>query len=153
MTFEYVVESGIRHEALQIGTLQGTIKDTAGNPAVLTHGGVANAARIKVDAIGPKPIRAGIISTAPAGGNVYRKGDKITFGVAFNENVKVATTGGSPTLRISVGSANSRRPTIPARLATVPGLPELPRHAARCSRTRFNPAMSIWTASQCLRTG
>ena len=105
LKFEYVVESGIRHEALQIGPLRGTIKDTAGNPAVLTHSGVANADRIKVDAIGPKPVRAGIISTAPAGGNVYRKGDKITFGVAFNENVKVAATGGNPTLGISVGSA------------------------------------------------
>ena len=105
LKFEYVVESGIRHEALQIGPLGGNIKDTAGNPAVLTHSGVANADRIKVDAIGPKPVRAGIISTAPAGGNVYRKGDKITFGVAFNENVKVAATGGNPTLGISVGSA------------------------------------------------
>ena len=105
LKFEYVVESGIRHEALQIGPLRGNIKDAAGNPAVLTHSGVANADRIKVDAIGPKPVRAGIISTAPASGNVYRKGDKITFGVAFNENVKVAATGGNPTLGISVGSA------------------------------------------------
>ena len=104
LKFEYVVESGIRHEALQIGLLRGDIKDTAGNPAVLTHDGVASADRIKADAIGPKPVRAGIVSTAPAGGNVYRKGDKITFGVAFNENVKVATTGGSPTLGITVGT-------------------------------------------------
>ncbi|MYG27297.1 MAG: hypothetical protein F4213_14945, partial [Boseongicola sp. SB0677_bin_26] len=105
LTFGYTVESGIRHEALDAGTLRGTIRDAAGNAAKPAHGGVPRASRVKVDAIGPAATGyPRITSSAPAGGAVYRTGEKITFALKFDEALSVSTDDGTPTLDILVGS-------------------------------------------------
>ena len=91
---------GISIAANKLNLNNGTIKDRAGNAAVLTHAALPAQAWHKVGAAGPAVDSVAITSTS--GNNYYRKDAKIQVTATFNENVTVDTTKGTPTLAIEV---------------------------------------------------
>ena len=96
---------GISISANQLSFNGGTIKDTAGNAATLTHPALGRQTEHKVDGIAPTvAITNGItITSTPASNNTYKAGEKIQATVTFSENVKVT---GTPTLTLSIGLPN-----------------------------------------------
>ena len=109
LVFTYTVATGdadadgfsIPANALSLNN--GTIKDTAGNAAVLTHRAVSDDSSHKVDGIQPNIVSNGIAiaSTAPSN-NIYTAGDTIQATVTFSENVDVT---GTPQLTLKIGTA------------------------------------------------
>ncbi|WBS01330.1 Ig-like domain-containing protein [Pseudoduganella sp. SL102] len=88
-------------DGITIGALSGnggTLKDAAGNDAVLALQGVASTAGVLVDSVAPSV--TGDISVPAAGS--YRAGQTLTFTVTFDENVIV--TGTDSTLGLTIGS-------------------------------------------------
>ena len=72
--------------AIQVGT--GWLRDTAGNPAVLTHAALTANSEFKVDAI--LPYVTGVeITSAPDSSVGYATGETIEITVTFNETVTV----------------------------------------------------------------
>ena len=76
----------------------GTIKDTPGNNAVLTFSG-ATYAGVLVDALPPA-----ISTVTPPTAASYKPAANLTFTVAYNEVVTVNTTGGTPSINMTIGS-------------------------------------------------
>ena len=93
--------------SIQVGT--GWLRDTAGNPAVLTHGALAADSTFKVDAV--LPYVTGVeITSSPASSDGYAAGETIEVTVTFNETVTVpniarlAVSGNpKPKIEIDVG--------------------------------------------------
>ena len=71
---------------IQVGT--GWLRDTAGNPAILTHPGLAADSEFKVDAILPY-VTAIEITSSPKSSDGYAVGETIEVTVTFNETVTV----------------------------------------------------------------
>ena len=71
---------------IQVGT--GWLRDTAGNPAILTHPGLAADSEFKVDAILPY-VTAIEITSSPKSSDGYAAGETIEVTVTFNETVTV----------------------------------------------------------------
>ena len=92
---------GISIAANTLKLNNGTIKDKAGNAAVLTHAALPAQAWHKVGASGPAVDSVAITSTS--GNNYYKEGAKIQVTATFNENVTVT---GTPTLSLTIGTGN-----------------------------------------------
>ena len=71
---------------IQVGT--GWLRDTAGNPAILTHPGLAADSNFRVDAILPY-VTAIEITSSPDSSDGYTAGETIEITVTFNETVTV----------------------------------------------------------------
>ena len=94
------------------GTIQvgdGWIRDTAGNPAVLTHGALSADSGFKVDAVLPY-VTGVAITSSPTSSDGYTAGEAIRVTVTFNETVTVARIARSgvsgnpkPKMTINVG--------------------------------------------------
>ncbi|MBP6879069.1 MAG: DUF4347 domain-containing protein [Phenylobacterium sp.] len=111
VTYRYTVQAGdVDADGVTIGGLTlggGSIRDAAGNNAVLTLNSVGATANVLVDAT--VPTVSGNITVPVA--DTYIVGDTLNFTVTFNENV---TLNGTPsTLGLNIGGA--------ARSATITG--------------------------------
>ena len=94
LSFIYMIQSGdydadgptVAANSIQLGG--GWIRDTAGNPAVLTHGALAANSAFKVDAVLPY-VTSVEITSSPDSSSGYISGEAIEINVTFNEPVTV----------------------------------------------------------------
>ena len=92
--FSYAIQEGdedtdgVAIGANAISLNGGTIRDGAGNDAVLTHNPVAANSRIKVDAVAPT-VSSIAITSDPGEDDTYDTGDQIEVTVTFSEVVEV----------------------------------------------------------------
>ena len=92
--FSYAIQEGDRDSdgvavgANAISLNGGTIRDRAGNDALLTHGAVAAVSSIKVDAVAPT-VSSIAITSDPGEDNTYDTGEQIEVTVTFSEVVEV----------------------------------------------------------------
>jgi hypothetical protein len=104
LAFSYTVAAGQNTADLTVTALNlngGTIKDGAGNAAVVTGAATNPAGILLIDGTAPT---VSSVTTSPASGTVIA-GGVVTLTVNFSENVAVNTTGGTPTLTLSDGGA------------------------------------------------
>ena len=97
---------GISIDADQLAFNGGTIKDSAGNDATLTHTALATQTSHKVETSQSNqqaPTVSSVAITSTATNGYYKTGDKIQATVTFSESVTVA---GTPTLTLKVGTAD-----------------------------------------------
>jgi hypothetical protein len=104
LTFRYTVQSGDLDTdgiavASSIGLNGGTITDVPGNNAVLTFT-PPDTSSVLVDGVAPTITSV----TGPAAGT-YIVGQNLDFTVQFDDTVVVDTTGGTPQLQLTIGSA------------------------------------------------
>jgi Ca2+-binding RTX toxin-like protein len=102
LAFSYTVAAGQNTADLTVTALNlngGTIKDGAGNAAVVTGAATNPAGILLIDGTAPT---VSSVTTSPASGTVIA-GGVVTLTVNFSENVAVNTTGGTPTLMLSDG--------------------------------------------------
>ena len=103
LLFRYTVPSGdIDANGITVGALSthgGTLRDTAGNDAVVTLNSVGSTAGVNVD--GSNPSVTGVGASTADG--AYGAGQTITITVDFSTAVNVDTTGGTPTLTLDGG--------------------------------------------------
>lgn len=99
LVFEYTVADGDTASAgLSIGAISlagGTVKDAAGNDAVLSFAAPSGSA-IVIDTTAPA-----VSGTDLPAAKTYKLGDKLTFAVNLNE--AVALSGGEPSLALDIG--------------------------------------------------
>ncbi|SDZ97662.1 MBG domain-containing protein [Pedobacter hartonius] len=107
LTFRYTVVTGdLDDDGITLASAPvlsgGTITDDAGNPADLTLNGIAPTTGILVDAAAP------VVSsvTVPANGN-YGTGQNLDFTVNFSENTTVSTTGGIPSIDLTLNTGGT----------------------------------------------
>ena len=112
LVFEYTVASGdadtdgISIEKNSLALNSGTIKDTAGNAATLTHTALSTQPNHKVDTTpgeSPGQVTPTISSLALTSTGPYRTGGSIEVTVSTNENITVT---GTPTLTLVVGTTD-----------------------------------------------
>lgn len=100
--------------------LQGAvITDVSGNAAVMDYSGSPANTSFKVDTTAPgvaSVVVNGRSDDAGTSSGIYRVGDKVIVTVSFNEDMRLNTDGGSPTLSLQVG-AKSRVATYVANSA------------------------------------
>ncbi|WP_244216494.1 Ig-like domain-containing protein [Herbaspirillum rubrisubalbicans] len=100
--------------------LQGAvITDVSGNAAVMDYSGSPANASFKVDTTAPgvaSVVVNGRSDDVGTSSGIYRVGDKVIVTVSFNEDMRLNTDGGSPTLSLQVG-AKSRVATYVANSA------------------------------------
>ena len=109
LVFEYTVATGdadtdgVAIAANQLSLNSGTIKDSVGNAATLTHSALATQTDHKVETTAPTINTSGISITSNAVNNnhYYVKNDTIRVNVTFSE--KVAVTG-TPQLTLKIGT-------------------------------------------------
>ncbi len=104
LVFRYTVQSGDLDSdgiavASPIDLNGGTIKDTNGNDAVLTFT-PPNTSGVLVDGVAPT-----ITSVSGPAAGTYIVGQNLDFTVQFDDTVVVDTTGGTPRLELTIGSA------------------------------------------------
>jgi Ca2+-binding RTX toxin-like protein len=102
LTFNYTVAAGQNTADLTVTALNlngGTIKDVAGNTAVVTGAASNPAGILVVDTTAPA---VSSVTTSPGSGNVIL-GQVVTLTVNFSESVTVNTSGGTPTLALNDG--------------------------------------------------
>jgi hypothetical protein len=102
LTFNYTVAAGQNTPDLTVTALNlngGTIKDVAGNTAVVTGAATNPAGTLVVDSTAPT---VSSVTTSPGSGNVIL-GQVVTLTVNFSESVIVNTSGGTPTLSLNDG--------------------------------------------------
>jgi len=103
LLFRYTIQTGDNDsDGIAIGSLAangGTVRDAAGNNAMLTLNSVGSTAAVLIDAVAPATTSV----TVPANAT-YVAGQNIDFTVNFDENVTVNTVGGTPQLAITVGA-------------------------------------------------
>ena len=93
-SFSYAIQEGDRDSdgvaigANAISLNGGTVRDGAGNDAVLAHGAVAAVSYIKVDAVAPT-VSSIAITSDPGEDDTYDTGDQIEVTVTFSELVDV----------------------------------------------------------------
>ena len=98
--FEYMIAKGdldldgVAIEANSLVLNGGSIRDGAGNDAVLTHSAVAEDPNYIVDGV-PATIRSVAITSDPGSDNTYGVGDTIEVTVTFSESVRVPRWFGS----------------------------------------------------------
>jgi surface protein len=112
LTFTYTILSGqndtngISIDSDSLSLNSGTIRDTAGNAATLTHTAVTDNSAYLVDAIAPTISGVALSSaTRVLGSDSYTLtvGDTVTATVNCSEQVMVATTSGIPSLSLNIG--------------------------------------------------
>jgi Ca2+-binding RTX toxin-like protein len=102
LAFNYTVAAGQNTADLTVTALNlngGTIKDVAGNTAVVTGAAVNPAGILVVDGTAPT---VSSVTTSPGSGNVIL-GQVVTLTVNFSESVIVNSSGGTPTLALNDG--------------------------------------------------
>ena len=106
LVFEYTVAAGdtdtdgVSIAANQLSLNGGSVTDTAGNAAILTHAALPTQADHKVDGIAP--IISGIaIISVPKNDSTYKEGERVQAAVTFSENVTVTDT---PQLPLKIGT-------------------------------------------------
>ena len=106
--FTYTVQSGDSDpDGIVIGNTNaivlkgGAIRDSVGNDATLTNSVLAAQSKHKVDGVAPTVSKVQLTST-PASGDTYRKGEVVTARVTFSETVTVT---GAPQLTLSIGDS------------------------------------------------
>lgn len=104
LVFKYTLVDGDGHDtngpAVKVNSLalnNGTIKDTVGNAATLTHDAVAASNSHRVDITDPQVSAVAFSSTGP-----YKAGNNIDVKLTMSEAITVA---GTPQLTIVIGSA------------------------------------------------
>ena len=111
--FEYMIAKGdldldgVAIDANSLVLNGGSIRDGAGNDAVLTHSAVAENSHYIVDGV-PATVRSVAITSNPGSDNTYGVGDTIEVTVTFSESVRVPRWIGSgvvrmPLLELNVG--------------------------------------------------
>ena len=88
----------------------GTIRDAAGNNALLTHSATADDANVIVDAV-PATVESVEITSDPGSDKTYGAGDTIDVTVTFSESVRVPQRLGSgeirmPLLELNIGGVS-----------------------------------------------
>ncbi len=100
LVFRYTVASGNSDPTgVTVGALTlngGTLRDAAGNDAVLTLNSVGATAAVLVDGIAPT-----VSSVAVPASGTYGSGANLTFTVNFSEAVTVNTAGGTPRIPLT----------------------------------------------------
>ena len=113
VNFEYMIAKGdldldgVAINANSVVLNGGSIRDGAGNDAVLTHSAVAEDSYYIVDGV-PATVRSVAITSDPGSDNAYGVGDTIEVTVTFSESVRVPRWYGSggvvmPLLELNVG--------------------------------------------------
>ncbi len=114
LNFVYTVQAGDTSADLDyqgstaLALSGGTIKDAAGNPAVLAlatpgaAGSLGASGAIIIDAVAPVPISGGV----PAGAT-YGAGQALDFTVTYGEAVTVDTTHGVPYIALTLGAGST----------------------------------------------
>ena len=111
--FEYMIAKGdldldgVAIDANSLVLNGGSIRDGAGNDAVLTHSAVAEDPDHIVDGV-PATIKSVAITSNPGSDNTYGVGDRIEVTVTFSESVRVPKWSGSngiqmPRLELNIG--------------------------------------------------
>jgi hypothetical protein len=107
LAFTYTVAAGQNTADLAVTALNlngGTIKDGAGNTAVVTGAATNPAGTLQIDTTASTVSSVATSGTGiTSGTGVLNAGKVVTFAVNFNENVIVTTTGGTPTLTLNDG--------------------------------------------------
>ena len=114
LDFEYMIAKGdldldgVAIDANSVVLNGGSIRDGAGNDAVLTHSAVAEDSNYIVDGV-PATVKSVAITSNPGSDNTYSVGDTIEVTVTFSESVRVPRWIGSggvvrmPLLELNVG--------------------------------------------------
>ena len=113
LAFEYMIAKGdldldgVAINANSVVLNGGSIRDGAGNDAVLTHSAVAEDSNYIVDGV-PATIRSVAITSDPGSDNTYGVGDTVEVTVTFSESVRVPRWVGSggvvmPLLELNIG--------------------------------------------------
>jgi hypothetical protein len=104
LLFRYTVQSGeLDTDGITVGTLSangGTMRDGAGNDMNTTLNSVGSTALVLVDAVTPTVSSVNV----PSNGT-YLADQNLDFSINTSENVTVNTTGGTPQLSLTIGSA------------------------------------------------
>ena len=98
---EDVDTNGVSIEVNKLGLNGGTIKDVAGNAAVLTYTALGTQASHKVDGVVPTIATTDGVKIT-SGAKTYKTGDTIKARVRFSENMTVT---GTPQLALTIGTA------------------------------------------------
>ena len=114
LDFEYMIAKGdldldgVAINANSVVLNSGSIRDGAGNDAVLTHSAVAEDSNYIVDGV-PATVKSVAVTSNPGSDNTYGVGDAIEVTVTFSESVRVPRWIGSggvvrmPLLELNVG--------------------------------------------------
>ncbi len=97
--------NGISIDANKLSLNGGTLKDAAGNIAVLEHALVSDNASYRVDAVAPAITSMAISSATGVEGGQYNTADVISVTVNLSEATTVVTTGGVPKLALNIGGS------------------------------------------------
>ena len=106
MVFSYTVAKGdldtdgLGIAANALSPNGGTIRDTAGNDAVITHEAVADSATYVIDGVPPEITSIEIFSD-PGEDDTYAAGDTIKLNITFSERLEIDF--GTPRLRLDIG--------------------------------------------------
>ena len=109
LIFSYTILSGqtdangVSIDTNSLNLNNGSITDTAGNTATLTHTAVSDNASYMVDTTAPTVSSVAITGATGAVSNYVNTGDVVTATVTFSEAVTVVTTGGTPYLNLNIG--------------------------------------------------
>ncbi|WP_207429040.1 YDG domain-containing protein [Pedobacter sp. SYSU D00535] len=110
LRFRYTVVLGdLDTDGILLNSLSlngGTIRDLAGNNAVLTLKAY-DASKVLVDAVPPT-----VTSVTPPSDATYSLGQNLDFKVNFSENVNVTITGGTPYLSLALNTGTVRAPYV-----------------------------------------
>ena len=112
LAFKYTIEkgdldtNGVSIDANALGLNGGSIKDGAGNDAVLTHGAVADDSDFPVDGV-PATVSSIEITSDPGSDNTYGSGDRVDVTVTMTEDVYVSSTY-PPTITMNIGGSLKR---------------------------------------------
>ena len=114
LAFDYMIAKGdldldgVAIDANSLVLNGGSIRDGAGNDAVLTHSAIAEDSHSIVDGV-PATVRSVAITSNPGSDNTYGVGDAIEINVTFSESVSVLRWIGSggvvrmPRLKLTIG--------------------------------------------------
>ncbi|MFC5470865.1 S-layer homology domain-containing protein [Cohnella suwonensis] len=120
LRFSYTVQAGQKDtNGITVGALTlngGSIKDHAGNDALLTLNNVGSTANVLVDTTAPT-----INSVAVPNAATYNTGDSLDFTVNMSKNVTV-TGIGTPQLEINIGGTNRTAFLISGTLSNINAL-------------------------------
>ena len=112
LAFKYTIEkgdldtNGVSVDANALGLNGGSIKDGAGNDAVLTHGALADDSNFPVDGV-PATVSSIEITSDPGSDNTYGSGDRVDVTVTMTEDVYVSSTY-PPTITMNIGGSLKR---------------------------------------------
>jgi hypothetical protein len=108
LVFTYTMESGLTDtngisiNANSLSLNSGTITDSAGNTATLTHTAVTDNASYLADSVAPTVLNLAMSGTNMQNG--YLNADDVfTVTVTLSEAVTVTTTGGTPYINLNIG--------------------------------------------------